>query len=87
MNHECSFQKEHLVSTSNSAITQCGCGIYHVYIGPITLHLTPPQFEATARLFKLALGMAAARRLETNAAPPADKTGSYTREEILIYGR
>ncbi|MFQ5779466.1 MAG: hypothetical protein ACE5J1_03135 [Nitrospiria bacterium] len=68
MNHECSCHKEHLVSTLNGAITHCGCGIYHVYIDPITLHLTTSQFDAAARLFKLAMGISVGRRLAVDGA-------------------
>ena len=55
-------QEECLISTVNGTVRTCRCGIYHVQLSAMTLHLTPLQFEATARLFKLAWGMVVGRR-------------------------
>jgi hypothetical protein len=50
-----------LISTVDGDISRCWCGRYHVRINATTLHLTASQFDRTARLFKLALGMLAAQ--------------------------
>ncbi len=50
-------KKENLIVTRCGVINRCRCGIYHVRISSITLHLTETQFEGAARLFKLALGI------------------------------
>lgn len=55
------YEKEVLVSASEGLIRRCARGIYHLEMEGITLHLAPAQFCAVARLFKLALGMSAAR--------------------------
>jgi len=57
MEREGACRKEHLASMASSVIYRCRCGIYHVRVNGTTLHLTTSQFNATARLFKLALGM------------------------------
>ncbi len=57
-----SCRKERLASMAGSVIYRCRCGIYHVRVNGTTLHLTASQFNATARLFKLALGMSAGQR-------------------------
>lgn len=56
-------QKETLVSTLEGDVTLCRCGIYHVQINNTALYLSEAQFNATARLFKLAFGILAGRRL------------------------
>lgn len=53
-------KQEVLVSAPDGIIHRCDCGIYHVEIDGLTLHLESVQFKAVARLFKLALGMLAA---------------------------
>jgi hypothetical protein len=65
-----SCQTEVLLSTREGVICRCRCGIYHVRIGTVTLHLTAPQFEETARLFKISLGMAVGRRLSASRFEP-----------------
>ncbi len=91
MKEECRCSRKVLVSTLNGAIDQCGCGIYHVRIDPVTLHLTASQFEATARLFKLAMGMTVGRRLQTKPARSydrfsADRSVATMREKTPAYG-
>lgn len=54
-----SCQKEILLSSTAGAVCRCRCGLYHIRIQSATHHLSPSQFEAVARLFKLALGMSA----------------------------
>lgn len=54
-------KQEVLVSAPDGIIHRCDCGVYHVEIDGVTLHLESVQFKAVARLFKLALGMLAAR--------------------------
>lgn len=56
-------QKEELISTLEGNISLCRCGIYHVRINTTALYFNEAQFKAAARLFKLALGMMAGRRL------------------------
>lgn len=68
MSHQEACQKEGLASAREGAISRCRCGIYHVRINTTTLHLTAKQFDAAARLFKLAMGMLAGRRLR-DASP------------------
>lgn len=63
MEGEGSCRKERLASMTSSVIFRCRCGIYHVRVNGTTLHLTASQFNATARLFKLALGMSASRSM------------------------
>jgi hypothetical protein len=62
-----SCQEEVFFSNRDCSIWQCRCGIYHVKIHTIRLHLTTAQFERVARLFKLMMGRAAG----IAAAPPA----------------
>jgi len=57
MEREGSYQTECLASIADSGIFRCKCGGYHVRVNETTLHLTASQFNATARLFKLVLGM------------------------------
>ena len=57
MERENACRKERLIATENSAIFRCQCGAYHVRVNGTTLQLTASQFDVTARLFKLALGM------------------------------
>ncbi len=52
-----SCQKKTLISTPEAEILHCSCGIYHVALENMTLHLSPVQFRKVARVFKLALGM------------------------------
>lgn len=59
-------KEECLISTVNGTVRTCRCGIYHVQLSAMTLHLTPLQFEATARLFKLAWGMVVGRRMSVS---------------------
>jgi len=59
--HGC--QKKELVSTVEGDIFFCRCGIYHIQINNTTLYLSEAQFNATARLFKLALGVLVGHRL------------------------
>jgi sirohydrochlorin ferrochelatase len=54
---------ESLVSNMDGTVTKCGCGRYHVRINAVTLHLTALQFDAAARLFRLAWGMVVGRRI------------------------
>lgn len=63
-------QEECLISTVNGTVRTCRCGIYHVQLSAMTLHLTPLQFEATARLFKLAWGMVVGRRMSVSMSGP-----------------
>lgn len=62
MEREGACRKERLASMASSVIFRCRCGIYHVRVNGTTLHLTASQFNVTARLFKLALGMSAGQR-------------------------
>lgn len=55
-------KKETVVSAPNAVIQRCSCGTYHVELESVTLHLSPAQFGAAARVFKLALGMLSAQR-------------------------
>jgi hypothetical protein len=55
-------REERIVSTPDGAISRCRCGVYHVQINAVTLHLTEAQFDSAARLFKLALGASAGHR-------------------------
>lgn len=57
---------ESLVSSVDGTVTKCGCGHYHVRINAVTLHLTALQFNAAARLFKLAWGMVVGRRISVS---------------------
>ncbi|MFZ5875596.1 MAG: sirohydrochlorin chelatase [Nitrospirota bacterium] len=57
---------ESLVSSVDGTVTKCGCGRYHVRINAVTLHLTALQFDAAARLFKLAWGMVVGRRISVS---------------------
>lgn len=57
---------ESLVSSVDGTVTKCGCGQYHVRINAVTLHLTALQFDAAARLFKLAWGMVVGRRISVS---------------------
>ncbi len=59
---------ESLVSNMDGTVTKCGCGRYHVRINAVTLHLTALQFDAAARLFKLAWGMVVGRRISVSMA-------------------
>lgn len=59
---------ESLVSSVDGTVTKCGCGQYHVRINAVTLHLTALQFDAAARLFKLAWGMVVGRRISVSMA-------------------
>ncbi len=61
-------QGESLVSNVDGTVTKCGCGHYHVQINAVTLHLTALQFDAAARLFKLAWGMVVGRRISVSMA-------------------
>ncbi|GEM_PF-4514073 len=56
------FKKEVLVSTPSGVVYRCACGTYHVEIDAATFHFDPLQFGGVARLFKLALGVVAARK-------------------------
>jgi len=76
MKDECTCSKETLVSSLNSAIDQCGCGIYHIHIHPVTLHLNASQFESTARLFKLAMGITVGRRMGMKPVKSYDSLSS-----------
>jgi hypothetical protein len=58
-----SCRGESLVSNVDGTVTKCVCGHYHVRINAVTLHLTALQFDAAARLFKLAWGMVVGRRI------------------------
>lgn len=92
MKDECTCSKEVLVSTLDSAIDRCSCGIYHIHIDPVTLHLNASQFEATARLFKLAMGMTIGRRIGTGAANsydslPGGRSIAAMREAVPAYGK
>lgn len=55
-----SCQEEALFSNQDCIIWQCRCGIYHVRIYTMKLHLTMAQFERVARVFKLTMGRMAA---------------------------
>ncbi|HET8760250.1 MAG TPA: hypothetical protein VFN94_04235 [Nitrospiria bacterium] len=59
-------RSESLVSNVDGTVTKCGCGHYHVRINAVTLHLTALQFDAAARLFKLAWGMVVGRRISVS---------------------
>ncbi|VAX27885.1 hypothetical protein MNBD_NITROSPIRAE01-1456 [hydrothermal vent metagenome] len=63
------YEKEVLVSASEGLIRRCARGIYHLEMEGITLHLAPAQFCAVARLFKLALGISAARSHANDHSP------------------
>jgi len=63
MAEEGSCRKECLACLGGGVIFRCRCGIYHVRVNGTTLRLTASQFDDTARLFKLALGMVAAKNL------------------------
>lgn len=62
-------KKEVLVSGGEGVIHRCSCGLYHVEMDSVTLHLAPERFSAVARLFKLALGMSAARNHASDRMP------------------
>jgi len=49
----CQDQDEALFSNQDCTIWQCRCGIYHIRIHAVKLHLTVAQFERVARVFKL----------------------------------
>lgn len=53
-------QEEVLFSNQDCTVWQCRCGIYHVRIHTIKLHLTVAQFERVGRVFKLMMGRVAA---------------------------
>ncbi len=53
-----------LADNQEGSISICGCGLYHVRVNTTTLHLTAPQFEGAARLFKVVLGMLCAKETE-----------------------
>ncbi len=72
-NHGC--QKEALVSTTEGDISLCRCGIYHVRINNTALYLSEAQFNATARLFKLAFGVLVGRRLYPESMYPGIEVG------------
>lgn len=53
-----------LLSTPDITIWQCWSELYELYnvqIGTVTLHLARSEFETVGRVFKLALGILAAR--------------------------
>jgi len=62
-NGEVSCRKERLAAIAGGAIFRCLCGLYHVRINGTTLQLTASQFDDTARLFKIVLGMVSGRNL------------------------
>jgi hypothetical protein len=60
-----SCREEALFSNQDCTIWQCRCGIYHVRIHTLKLHLTMAQFERVARVFKLMMGsLAASEKVE-----------------------
>lgn len=68
-------KKEVLLSTLEGDISLCRCGIYHVRVNTTALYLSEAQFNATARLFKLAAGMLAGRRLYPEPLHPGMGVG------------
>jgi len=71
MKHQDICHEEGLAAMREGDISLCRCGIYHVRINAITLHLTAKQFDAAARLFKLAMGTLVGRRLGDSQTSPA----------------
>ena len=76
------YEKEVLVSAAEGLIHRCARGIYHVEMDGITLHLAPGQFCAVARLFKLALGISAARNATTSRA----QSPYYLKKQVMNGG-
>lgn len=66
-----------LAEGPEGSISICGCGLYHVRVNAITLHLTVSQFESAARLFKVGLGIVSAQELTRIA-----KSDSYFSSSI-----
>jgi len=65
-----SCQKEEVISIAEGSIFRCVCGTYYVRFGLMTLCFSALEFEKIARLFKMSLGMIAAKRSQKAEPEP-----------------